>query len=257
MATLSTLTHLECGLCGKSYNADQLLNLCSDCERQLLARYDLETAKKSLTPEALRSRVPTLWRYEEVLPIRTKEHMLSLGEGWTMLHHAKRLGQEIGCANTYIKDESTNATGSFKARGLSVAVSRAFELGAKELSIPSAGNAAGAMSAYAAAAGLSAHVFMPKDVPMCFQVECQQLGASLTLVDGLINDCGKAAKEGVQKYGRFDVSNRKEPYRLEGKKTMGYEVAEQFDWKLPDVIAYPTEGGTGLVGMWKPSTEME
>jgi threonine synthase len=257
MATLSTLTHLECGMCGKTYNADQLLNLCSDCDRPLLARYDLETAKKSLTPEALRSRVPTLWRYEEVLPIRAKEHMLSLGEGWTMLHHAKRLGQEIGCVNTYIKDESTNATGSFKARGLSVAVSRAFELGAKELSIPSAGNAAGAMSAYAAAAGLPAHVFMPKDVPMCFQVECQQLGASLTLVDGLINDCGKAAKEGVQKYGRFDVSTLKEPYRLEGKKTMGYEVAEQFDWKLPDVIVYPTGGGTGLVGMWKAFAEME
>jgi threonine synthase len=255
--TRSTLTHLECGMCGKSYNADQLINMCSDCQHPLLARYDLDKAKETLTPESLKTRVPTLWRYEEVLPIRTNNKMLSLGEGWTMLHHAKRLGTEIGCPNTYIKDETTNATGSFKARGLSVAVSRAYELGATEISVPSAGNAAGAMSAYAAAAGLPVHVFMPKDVPACFKTECRQLGATVTLVDGLINDCGKKAKEGVEKYGWFDVSTLKEPYRLEGKKTMGYEVAEQFGWKLPNVIIYPTGGGTGLVGMWKAFAEME
>jgi threonine synthase len=256
-STLSTFTHLECGMCGKRYDADQLINMCSDCQRPLLARYDLQKAKETLTAESLKGRVPTLWRYEEVLPIRQRDKMLSLGEGWTMMHHAKRLGAEIGCPNTYVKDESTNATGSFKARGLSVAVSRAFELGAKEISVPSAGNAAGAMSAYAANAGLPAHVFMPKDVPACFQTECRQLGAHVTLVDGLINDCGKKAKEGVEKFGWFDVSTLKEPYRLEGKKTMGYEIAEQMDWKLPDVIIYPTGGGTGLVGMWKAFQELE
>jgi threonine synthase len=234
--TLSTFAHLECG--------------------PLLARYDLAKAKETMTADALKTRVPTLWRYEEVLPIRDRKYMLSLGEGWSMLHAAKRLGNFIGCPNMYVKDESNNATGSFKARGLSVAVSRAYELGAMALSIPSAGNAAGAMSAYAAA-GLPAFVFMPKDVPMCFQTECQQLGATLELVDGLINDCGKNAKEGVEAFGRFDVSTLKEPYRLEGKKTMGHELAEQFDWEFPDVVIYPTGGGTGLVGMWKAFGELE
>jgi threonine synthase len=258
----STMTHLECSMCGKSYNADQLINMCADCQRPLLARYDLQKAKQTMTKESMTTtttagRPASLWRYEEVLPIRTCDHMLKLGEGWTMLHHAKRLGDTIGCPNTYIKDESTNATGSFKARGLSVAVSRAYELGATALSIPSAGNAAGAMSAYAAAAGLEAHVFMPTDVPRLFQTECLQLGAHLNLVDGLIHVCGAKAKEGAAKYGWFDVSTLKEPYRLEGKKTLGYELAEQLDYKLPDVIIYPTGGGTGLVGMWKAFGEME
>jgi threonine synthase len=176
-----------------------------------------------------------------------------------MLHHAKRLGDHIGCVNTYVKDEGTNnATGSFKARGLSVAVSRAYELGASSLSVPSAGNAAGAASAYGAAAGLPVHVYMPRDVPVVFRVECEQLGAHVTLVDGLINDCGNRAKEDASHVvGRFDLSTLKEPYRLEGKKTMGYELAEQFGWALPDVIIYPTGGGTGLVGMWKAFSEME
>jgi threonine synthase len=257
----STMTHLECSMCGKSYNADQLINMCAGCQRPLLARYDLQKAKQTMTKESMTrttaGRPASLWRYEEVLPIRTCDHMLKLGEGWTMLHHAKRLGDTIGCPNTYIKDESTNATGSFKARGLSVAVSRAYELGATALSIPSAGNAAGAMSAYAAAAGLEAHVFMPTDVPRLFQTECLQLGAHLNLVDGLIHVCGAKAKEGAAKYGWFDVSTLKEPYRLEGKKTLGYELAEQLDYKLPDVIIYPTGGGTGLVGMWKAFGEME
>ena len=245
-------------MCAKSYDADQLVHMCTDCQRPLLARYDLQKAKQTMTKESMKMmREPSLWRYEEVLPIRNYQHMLKLGEGWTMLHHAPRLGAAIGCPNTYIKDESTNATGSFKARGLSVAVSRAYELGATALSIPSAGNAAGAMSAYAAAAGLEAHVFMPTDVPACFQTECLQLGAHLTLVDGLINVCGAQAKEGAAQHGWFDVSTLKEPYRLEGKKTMGYELAEQFDYQLPDVILYPTGGGTGLVGMWKAFAEME
>ena len=260
--TLSTLMHLECSMCGKEFDANQLINMCDTCQRPLLARYDLQKAKQSLTPKALKDRTHTtnsLWRYEEVLPIQSKDHMLSLGEGWTMLHHAKRLGEYIGCPNTYIKDEGSNATGSFKARGLSVAVSRAYELGAAAVSVPSAGNAAGATSAYAAAAGLEAHVYMPQDVPLVFRVECEQLGAKVTLVDGLINDCGKLAKVEAAKSAipRFDLSTLKEPYRLEGKKTMGYEIAEQFDWKLPDVIIYPTGGGTGLVGMWKAFSEME
>ena len=257
MQTKSTLTHLECGYCGARYDHDQLINLCPECGKPLLARYDLEAAAKTLTKDALRGRESSLWRYEEVLPVQNDWAMLRLGEGWTPLHHAESLGQEIGCPATYVKDEGLNVTGSFKARGLSMAVSRAYELGAEELAIPSAGNAAGAMSAYAAKAGLPAHVYMPKDVPSLFRVECTELGATVTLVDGLINDCGVKVREGVEAHGWFDVSTLKEPYRVEGKKTMGYEVAEQFDWDLPDVIIYPTGGGTGLVGMWKAFDEME
>ncbi len=255
--TNSTLTHLECGRCHKTYRADQLINLCPDCGKPLLARYDLQKAAQTLTKASLKTRVSSLWRYEEVLPVQTHAAMISLGEGWTPLHWAERLGNAIGCRNTFIKDESLNATGSFKARGLCMAVSRAFELGAKELAIPSAGNAAGAMAAYAAAVGLPAHVFMPMDVPKLFQVECKELGASVTLINGLINDCGVKVREGVKQYGWFDVSTLREPYRIEGKKTMGYELAEQLDWTLPDVIIYPTGGGTGMVGMWKAFAEME
>ncbi|OUC06996.1 threonine synthase, partial [Litorilinea aerophila] len=214
MKTASTLTHLECGHCGATYDAHRLMNLCPACSKPLLARYDLARAAQTLTPQALASRPANLWRYEEVLPVQRREAMITLGEGWTPLIHAQRLGQAIGCPNTYIKDESLNPTGSFKARGLSLAVSRAFELGARELAIPSAGNAAGALSAYAAAVGLPAHVFMPRDVPTPFQVECRTLGASVTLVDGLITDCGARVREGVEAHGWFDVSTLKEPYRL-------------------------------------------
>jgi threonine synthase len=255
--TKSTLTHLECGLCGRTYAADQLMNLCPACGKPLLARYDLTKAAETLTKESLASREPSLWRYEEVLPVQYDWAMLKLGEGWTPLHHARRLGETIGCFNTFVKDEGLNVTASFKARGLAMAVSRAVELGAKELAIPSAGNAACAMSAYAAAAGLPAHVFMPADVPSLFQVECRELGAQVNLVNGLINDCGVKVREGVAEHGWFDVSTLREPYRIEGKKTMGYEIAEQMGWSLPDVIIYPTGGGTGLVGMWKAFDEME
>jgi threonine synthase len=255
--TSSTLTHLECGKCGAIYDADQLINLCPACGKPLLVRYDLQKAAQTLTRDALKTRTPNLWRYEEVLPVQRHDAMLALGEGWTPLVQATRLGEVIGCHKTLVKDESLNPTGSFKARGLAVAVSRAYELGAKELAIPSAGNAAGAMSAYAAVAGLPAHVFMPRDVPATFQVECKELGATVTLVDGLINDCGARVREGAAQHGWFDVSTLREPYRIEGKKTMGYELAEQLDWTLPDVIIYPTGGGTGLVGMWKAFAEME
>lgn len=257
MQTKSTLTHLECGKCGAIYPADQLMNLCTACNRPLLARYDLARAAQTLTRAALAGRAETLWRYEEVLPVQRREAMIQLGEGWTPLIHAQRLGEAIGCPDTWIKDESVNPTGSFKARGLCMGVSRAYELGAKELAIPSAGNAAGAMSAYAAAVALPAYVYMPRDVPSLFQVECRVLGAQVTLIDGLINDCGARVREGVLAHGWFDMSTLKEPYRVEGKKTMGYEVAEQMGWELPDVIIYPTGGGTGMVGMWKAFDEME
>lgn len=255
--TGSTLTHLECSACGTTYAADRLMNLCPACGKPLLARYDLQVAARTLTRAALAGRSANLWRYREVLPIRDDEKILCLGEGWTPLLHAERLGRTLDTPNLYIKDESLNPTGSFKARGLSVAVSRAYELGAKELAIPSAGNAAGALCAYAAAAGLPAHVFMPADVPHTFRAECAVLGAQVTLVDGLITDCGARVREGVAQHGWFDVATLKEPYRIEGKKTMGYEIAEQLGWTLPDVILYPTGGGTGLIGMWKAFDEME
>jgi threonine synthase len=237
--------------------ADRLWNLCPACNKPLLARYDLPTARTAVSRDEISRREPTMWRYRELLPVRDPRYALCLGEGWTPLVHARQLGREIGFEYLYIKDEGLNPTGSFKARGLGVAVSRAYELGATALSIPSAGNAAGALSAYAALAGIPAHVFMPRDVPQPFVAECTALGAEVTLVDGLITDCGRIAAEGVRKYGRFDVSTLKEPYRLEGKKTLGYELAEQMDWTLPDVIIYPTGGGTGLIGMWKAFEEME
>jgi threonine synthase len=255
--TRSTLTHLECGMCAATYPPNQLMNLCPACGKPLLARYDLTKAAQTLTRQALATRRADLWRYEEVLPVQNDAALIGLGEGWTPLLHAERLGARIGCPNTYIKDESLNPTGSFKARGLCMAVSRAYELGARELAIPSAGNAAGAMCAYAAAAGLPAHVFMPADVPMPFRAECAALGAKITLVDGLITDCGVKVREGAARYGWFDVSTLKEPYRVEGKKTMGYELAEQLGWRLPDAIVYPTGGGTGLIGMWKAFDELE
>ncbi|MBI4720275.1 MAG: threonine synthase [Chitinivibrionia bacterium] len=254
---MTYLSHLECGYCGKTYEADAVWNLCTQCRKPLLARYDLKAARKGVDREAIARREHTLWRYAELLPIRDAAKRLSLGEGFTPLVHARRLGAVMRHEHLYIKDEGLNPTGSFKARGLGVAVSRAHELGITELSIPSAGNAAGAMSAYAALGGMKAHVFMPSDVPPPFIAECRAVGAEVTLVDGLITDCGKAAAEGVQQFGRFDCSTLKEPYRIEGKKTMGYELAEQFGWALPDVIVYPTGGGTGLIGMWKAFAEME
>jgi len=254
---MNFLSHLECGMCGEKFEANKIWNLCPKCGKPLLARYNLKKARKELDRDKISQREPNLWRYHELLPVQESKFRLSLGEGFTPLVHATRLGSAVGFDKLFIKDEGLNPTGSFKARGLSVAISRAFELGVKEVSIPSAGNAAGAMSAYAALAGMKAHVFMPRDVPEPFVSECKALGAEVTLVDGLITDCGKIAAEGVKKFGRFDVSTLKEPYRLEGKKTMGYEAAEQMNWVLPDVIIYPTGGGTGLIGMWKAFAEME
>jgi threonine synthase len=257
MTRTSYLSHLECGLCGERLDADRLWNICPACQKPLLVRYDLDAARTAFTPAVLAGREQTMWRYREILPLRDDKFKLCLGEGFTPLFRASRLEREIGHGPLYIKDEGLNPTGSFKARGLAAAVSRAYELGVKAVSIPTAGNAGCAMSAYAALAGLEAHVFMPADVPRPFINECRVLGAQVTLIDGLITDCGRAAREGVEKHGRFDVSTLKEPYRIEGKKTMGYEMAEQMNWTLPDVVIYPTGGGTGLVGMWKAFDEME
>ena len=254
---MTYFSHLECAYCSEKYESNKIWNLCRSCGKPLLARYDLESAKNNFKKELLKEREETLWRYKEMLPVQNEKYRLSLGEGFTPLIKAERLSQNVGFENLFIKDEGVNPTTSFKARGLCMAISRAYELGVKEVSIPSAGNAAGAMSAYAALAGMKSFVFMPKDVPQPFISECKALGSEVNLIDGLITDCGKIAKEGVEKYGRFDVSTLKEPYRIEGKKTMGYEVAEQMNWELPDVIIYPTGGGTGLIGMWKAFDEME
>ncbi len=253
---MSLLTHLECGHCGRRFEPERPWNLCTDCGKPLLARYDLTAARGCIDRDGLAAREPSLWRYGELLPVRDARLRISLGEGWTPLLAARRLGEALGLTNLLVKEEGLNPTGSFKARGLSVAVSRARELGVRELSIPSAGNAAGALAAYAARAGLVAHVFMPRDVPRPFVSECRTLGAAVTLVDGVITDCGRVAAEGVRQHGRFDMSTLKEPYRVEGKKTMGYELAEQLGWTLPDAIVYPTGGGTGLVGMWKAFAEL-
>jgi len=223
----------------------------------LLPRYDLARAAQTLTKESLRNRQSDLWRYREVLPVENDENIVSLGEGWTPLFHAQRLGEQIGLSELYIKDESQNPTQSFKARGMAAAVSMAKELGAQKLAVPSAGNAAGALAAYAAKAGLEAFIFMPKDTPRANVVECEQTGAHVTLMDGLITDCGAEIGRRKEAEGWFDVSTLKEPYRVEGKKTLGYELAEQLNWELPDVIVYPTGGGTGLIGMWKAFDEME
>ncbi|HEY8563649.1 MAG TPA: threonine synthase [Pyrinomonadaceae bacterium] len=252
------VTHLECANCRKNHEANTLQNLCTECGKPLLVRYDLERAAATLTKESLKSRESTLWRYREVLPVEDTENIVSLGEGFTPLLKTERLAASLSVKlNLFIKDESTNPTQSFKARGMTAAVSMAKELGVTKCAAPSAGNAAGALAAYAARAGIEAHLFMPRDTPRANVVECEQTGAFVTLVDGLITDCGKIVAERRVAEGWFDVSTLKEPYRAEGKKTMGYELAEQFDWTLPDVILYPTGGGTGLIGMWKAFDEME
>jgi len=252
------VTHLECANCGLHHEAGVLQNLCVECGKPLLVRYDLEAASQTLTKDSLKTRESSLWRYREVLPVSDWDNIVSFGEGWTPLLNADRLAAKISLPlNLYIKDEGQNPTQSFKARGMTAAISMAKELGVKKVAVPSAGNAAGAMAAYAARAGMEAHIFMPSDTPRANIIECQQTGAHVTLIDGLITDCGKIVAERKQAEGWFDVSTLKEPYRVEGKKTMGYELAEQLDWTLPDVIIYPTGGGTGLIGMWKAFDEME
>jgi threonine synthase len=252
------VVELECSACGKKYDASVEQHLCT-CGKPLLARYDLRRAAATLTLDGLKSRLRTLWRYAEVLP---NDPPVSLGEGMTALVHAERLGATIGCKQgslkrLFIKDEGLNPTGSFKARGMTAAVSRAKQLGAKALATPTAGNAGGALAAYAAAAGLPAVIVMPADTPSANVMECQAFGAKVVKLNGLISDCGKYVAEHKDREGWYDVSTLKEPYRIEGKKTMGYELWEQFGGKLPDVILYPTGGGVGLIGMCKAFDEMQ
>jgi len=253
---MSFARQIVCARCGKCFELSELLNLCP-CGSPLLVRYNLTKAKAALDKSSLAGRVASLWRYRELLPLQQDTNQISLGEGYTPLLNAKTLAGEMGLRRLLIKDEGQNPTGSFKDRGLSMAISRAKELGVRKAAIPSAGNAGGSFAAYAARAGIDAHVFMPRDTPMANQIEVKQYGAKLTLVDGLINDCGRIIAEKKTAEGWFDVSTLKEPYRVEGKKTMGYEIAEQLNWHLPDVIIYPTGGGTGLIGMWKAFEELE
>jgi len=242
-------------LCKQEYPADQIRHLCT-CGGPLLVRYDLAAIRALWDRSQLRDAPNNMWRYAPVLP-PAKESVVTLGEGMTPLLAARRLGARLGAKDVWIKDEGLNPTGSFKARGLACAVSMAKELGVRKMAIPSAGNAASALAAYAAAAGIEAHIFMPQDVPQANYIECKAFGAQVTLVDGLISDCAKLVAAGAEKYGWYDVSTLKEPYRIEGKKTMGYEVAEQFNWRLPDAIFYPTGGGVGLIAMWKAFDEMQ
>ena len=257
MSPMSQLTHLECSKCGERHDADQVQTVCKKCGKPLFARYDLEAAKETLTKRELVGRVSSMWRYREILPVRRNENIVTLGEGWTPLTPTPRLGETLGLRNLVVKDEGIIPTGSFKARGLSAAISKAKELGIKCVALPSAGNAAGAMAAYGARAGLEVYVFMPEDAPKVNAVESDVVGAKVVYVKGLISDAGKLVKDGVPEMGWFSVTTLGEPYRVEGKKTMGLEVAEQLDWKLPDVIIYPTGGGTGIIGMWKVFDELE
>ncbi|MBK9168334.1 MAG: threonine synthase [Bryobacterales bacterium] len=250
------LTHLECSLCSETYAAGQPWNLCR-CGGPLLARYDLEAARAQWDRASVAGGPRSMWRYGPVLPAREASSIVSLGEGMTPLLPAPRTGVRLGARDLWVKDEGLNPTGSFKARGLSCAVSMCKEFGIGRIAIPSAGNAASALAAYAAAAGIEAHIFMPRDVPQANYVECKAFGAHVTLVDGLISDCGRIVAERKEAEGWFEISTLKEPYRIEGKKTMGYELAEQFGWELPDVIFYPTGGGVGIIGMWKAFAEME
>ena len=251
--TFAMLTHLECTRCGEHYPADRPQTVCPKDAGILYARYDLQKIRRAFSAARLAGRAPTMWRYDAVLP---EANPVSLGEGFTPMLPSREF------PNVYIKDEGLNPTGSFKARGLAACVTMARHFGLKKLAIPSAGNAAGALAAYAANAGLEANIFMPKDVPMANRIECDYYGAHVTLVDGLISDCATKvaelkASEAWKKEGWFDVSTTKEPYRVEGKKTMGYEVAEQLGWRMPQGIIYPTGGGVGLLGMWKAFEEME
>lgn len=248
------VTHLEGAIDGERLDADKIASLHRD--RPILVRYDLDAIRAAVTPELLRSRPWSMWRYRELLPYFDDVDVVSLGESITALLPCPRLAADLGLARLWIKDESQLPTGSFKSRGLAMAITMAKRFGVQRVALPTAGNAGGAAAAYAARAGLECYVFMPADTPIINQLECKLAGAKTFLVNGLINDCGRIVRQGQQSMGWFDLSTLKEPYRLEGKKTMGLELAEQCNWKLPDVIVYPTGGGTGLIGMWKAFQEL-
>ena len=253
---MTYVSHLTCSKTGEVLLAGEIHNL-SSAGAPLLVHYDLEKARAELTKDAIASGPRSMWRYAPLLPVRNPSNIVSLGEGWTPLLETPRLGQRLGANRLLIKDESANPTGTFKARGMSAAVSMAKELGIEKLAAPSAGNAAGALAAYAARAGIESHLFMPQDVPAANRIESQMCGANVTLIDGLISDCGRIVGERKEAEGWFEVSTLKEPYRIEGKKTMGLELAEQLGWRLPDAIFYPTGGGVGMIGMWKAFNELE
>ena len=252
---MSFITHLECSSCAAHHDHRHVQTVCTQCGKSLLARYDLAAVSKALSPDLLRDREGTLWRYKELLPVLDEQDIVSLGEGFTPVRRLSRYGAHLGLNDLRIKDESFNATGSFKARGLSVAVSKAMELGITEACIPTAGNAGSALAAYGAACGMKSHIYMPEDTPRINIDECRAFGADVHLVGGTISDAAKQMN--AEKGSWFDMSTLKEPYRLEGKKTMGFEIAEQYGRKLPDIIIYPTGGGTGLIGMWKAFDEMQ
>jgi threonine synthase len=251
------VVHLECSSCGEQFPPNHIYGLCSVCRLPLLVRYDLAKVKQNVARGWLHNRGPGIWAYRDLLPVVREENIVTLGEGQTPLIRVRALGSSLGLDHLYIKDESLNPTGSFKARGMAVAVSMAKELGIRKVAAPSAGNAASAMAAYTAHAEIEANIFMPSNTPVANQMECKVFGANVTLIDGVISDCGLVVARCKEKEGWFDLSTLKEPYRVEGKKTMGYELAEQLGWRLPDWILYPTGGGTGLIGMWKAFDEME
>ena len=253
----SFLTHLECTSCDATHSADQLIRLCPECDKVLYARYDLDSARRETDRDAIAERRYDMWRYFETMPVLDEANIVSLGEGMTPILEAPRLAEAVGATNLVIKDEGQNPTGTFKSRGLSAAVSKAKELGAAGVTIPTAGNAGGALAAYAARAGLDAHVFMPQDALDANKKEVTHAGGALHLVDGLIGEAGQQSRELAAELGMFDLSTLQEPYRAEGKKTMGYEIAEQCGWTFPDAIIYPTGGGTGVVGIWKAIEELE
>ncbi len=248
--------YLECSDCGTRYSTREVHTFCPDCQAPLVTRYDLTAARQHLDREAVRARPRGMWRWSELLPVDDPANHVSLGEGDTPVLRLPRLGSELGLTRLFLKDESFNPTGTFKARGLAAAISKAKELGIQKVIIPTAGNAGGAMAAYAARAGIRAHIFMPKDTPRANIEESRMAGAEVVLVDGLINEAAGMSGIKALAEGWFDLSTFKEPYRLEGKKVMGYEIAEFFEWELPDVIIYPTGGGTGLVGIWKAIAEL-
>ncbi|MCY4583819.1 MAG: threonine synthase [Chloroflexi bacterium] len=253
----SYLSHLQCTETGETYNADEPHTLSPAAQKVLYPRYDLDAVRREVDPSVFATRPSTMWRYFELMPVRDESNIVTLGEGGTPMMRAPNLERSLGARRLYIKDEGQNPTGTFKARGLSSAVSRAKELGLTRLTVPSAGNAGGALASYCARGGMECHVFMPEDAPPAAKTEASLAGSHLTLVKGLINDAGRLSREKAAELGLFDVSTLREPYRVEGKKTMGYEIVESLGWRVPEAIIYPTGGGTGLVAMWKAFSEME
>lgn len=254
----SLIEKLECSYCGKIFSVDVINTICDSCGKVLYPRYDLEKAKEFISKGSIeRRKVYNIWRWHEIMPVKDEKYRITLGEGWTPLVKVSNFGEKNNLSNVHIKDEGLNPTATFKSRGLCAAVSKALELGEKEFVLPSAGNAGAALAAYAAHAKAKAHVFVPMDAPEFIKNEIEIMGADIRFVEGLISDAGEKAKAAGEKYGWFSMSTLKEPYRVEGKKTMGLELAEHLNWELPDAIIYPTGGGTGIVGMWKAFDEME